>query len=329
MLNYYVYIYLNPLKEGKYSFGKHQFNFEPFYVGKGKGIRYKVHLTVIDKLNKLKQRIIDKIKTKNKNPIIIKLYENITDYSALRLEKYLINKIGRRDLKLGSLANLTNGGDGTSGTIYTRERRNNMISNKQGIIMYDINGIVIETFENITDLSIKNPQLLTNHIHRACKSLGQRKVMNHFWKYSEGESIGNIIELNDRFNPVLQYDLNGNFIKKWDNANELHKIGYSSGAILKCCRNNAKQLLLYKFKNYMWFFKNGEIIQQLKPYFQNKAKGNNKIEQRFIQQYDVDNNLLGTFSSKELKNMGFFTKTIYGCCNNKFKTSQGFKWKWV
>jgi len=330
MYKYYVYIYLNPLKRGEFSFGKHKFNYEPFYVGKGKDNRNLVHLYIIDNKNKLKQRILNKIKNNNKKPIILKLYENISEYSAFRLEKYLINKIGRRDLKMGSLSNLTNGGDGVSGTIFTREKRNNMISNTLGIVKYNINGIVVETFKNITDLSIKNPEILTNHIHRACKSSGCRRVKNCFWKYANGESIGDVIELNDEFKAVLQYDLNGIFIKQWNNANDTRVYTNSNGSvILKCCRNNERGKQYYKFKNFMWFFKNGDIITTIKPYCENNAKGNNKIEQRLIQQYTINNKLLGTFSPKELKNIGFFTKTIYGCCNNKFKTSQGFKWEWA
>jgi hypothetical protein len=277
----------------------------------------------------IKQRTLNKIKKENKKPIIIKIYESITEYSALRLEKCLINKIGRRDLKLGSLTNLTNGGDGVSGTIFTREKRNNMISNKESIVKYDINGVVLEIFTNITDLSIKYPELLTNHIHRACKSSGRRKVENYFWKYSEGESIDNIIELNDEFKSILQYDLNGNFIKQWDFAKETHDHGYASGAILKCCRNNAKQQLYYKFKEFMWFFKNGDIVFKIKSYDENKAEGNHKIVHRNINMYNLYYELLGTYNPKELKNMGFYTKTIYCCCNNKFKTTQGFKWEWA
>src|ERR1035437_295399 len=327
MFNYYVYIYLNPLKNGNYTFEKLLFNYEPFYVGKGKGIRYKVHSTVIDKGNKLKQRIMNKIKTEDKNPIIIKLYENISEYSAFRLEKYLINKIGRRDLKLGTLANLTNGGDGASGTIFTREKRNNMISNKRSIVKYNNNGIVLEIFENIVDLSIKYPHLPSNNIHRACRSSGRRRVDNCFWKYSDGELIGDIVELNDGFKSILQYDLNGNFIKQWNCANEARNYINSNGsAILKCCRNNAKQQLYYKFKDFMWFFKNDNIVSQIMAYNKNKAMGDNKIVHRIIKMYNLSDELLGIYSPKELKNMGFFTKTIYGCCNNKFKTTQGFKW---
>ena len=329
MFKYYVYVYLNPLKRGKYNFGKFSFDYEPFYIGKGKDYRHKVHLIVLDKINKLKQNILNKIKKENKEPVIIKLYKNISEYSAFRLEKQLIKLIGRRDLKLGSLANLTNGGEGTSGTIYTLGRRTNMLSEKRKMIQYNNEGKILNIWLNVADVSINYPLLSTNHLHRACRSNGRRKIENCFWKYSDGESIGDIIELNDGFKPILQYDLNGNFIKQWNCAKETYDYGYAIGAILKCCRNNAKQELYYKFKNFMWFFKNGNIVSQIKIYNENKAVGDNKIVHRYINMYNITNELLGTYSPKELKNMGFFTKTIYGCCNNKFKTTQGFKWEWA
>ena len=90
-----------------------------------------------------------------------------------------------------------------------------------------------------------------------------------------------------------------------------------------------KQQQYYKFKNYMWFFNSNNFLLKIKPYCENNAKGNNKIEQKRIEMYNMNNELLGTYVSKELKNMGYYTKTIYGCCNNKFKMSQGFKWKWA
>ena len=328
MFDYYVYIYLNPLKDGNYNFGKYRFDYEPFYVGKGKNKRCLTHLYVIDNQNSLKQRILNKIRMNNKIPIIIKLRENITEYTAFRLEKYLINRIGRRDLKLGSLSNLTNGGDGVSGTIVTPKKRNNMISEKRPIVKYNMDGIVLEVFSNIIDLSIIYPQYRTNHIHRACKSNGSRKIDNCFWKYYNGESIGDIIELNDSYKSILQYDLDGNFIKKWDLIGNLHDVGYATGAILKCCRNNKRELKYYKFKNHMWYFTQNDFSLKIKPYCENNAKGSSRLILKHIKMYSIANELLGIYCPKELKNMGFNIKTIYRCCDKKFVTTQGYKWQW-
>ncbi len=39
---FYTYVYLDPRKPGKFVFGKYEFEYEPFYVGKGSGRRCKV-----------------------------------------------------------------------------------------------------------------------------------------------------------------------------------------------------------------------------------------------------------------------------------------------
>ena len=123
-MEYYIYIYLNPLKPGKYKYKKFEFDFEPFYVGLGKNNRINQHISE-SKYNKhksLKDNLILKILKNEKEPIRYKLYENLTLYSAIRFEKYLIKLIGRRDLNTGSLPNLTIGGECCIMTEYIKKK---------------------------------------------------------------------------------------------------------------------------------------------------------------------------------------------------------------
>jgi len=125
MMEYYVYIYLDPLKPKKYIFGKFCFDYEPFYIGMGKKNRIDSHIKKyrMGEHKTAKEYKILKILDNGQEPIRYKLYENLTVESAKRLEKYFIKLIGRRDLKLGTLTNLTDGGDGSLNILYTKEQR--------------------------------------------------------------------------------------------------------------------------------------------------------------------------------------------------------------
>lgn len=126
---FYTYVYLDTRKPGLYEYvikdKIYKFDYEPFYVGKGYGNRDHRHLNpaVLEKdKNGFKTRIIKKIKEETgEYPIIIRVVERVLDLVAKQLEIDLIDCIGRRDLGLGSLANLTDGGEGTSGTKATKE----------------------------------------------------------------------------------------------------------------------------------------------------------------------------------------------------------------
>lgn len=115
---FYTYVYLNPLKPGIYKYENYSFDFEPFYVGKGKGRRHLDHLFsqegCDEKINLIKQLI-----ESNNQPIIVKTKEDILEDEAFEEEKYLIKIIGRKILKEGPLLNLQPGGEGFSGWIIT------------------------------------------------------------------------------------------------------------------------------------------------------------------------------------------------------------------
>jgi hypothetical protein len=127
----YIYVYLNPLKNGCYKYGKHQFDHEPFYIGKGSDNRINVHIREAKRnagTNRHKTNTISKIKKSGYEPIRFKLYENITDHSANRLERFLIARIGRADLKRGPLTNLTDGGEGVLGYKHDENSKNKIAS---------------------------------------------------------------------------------------------------------------------------------------------------------------------------------------------------------
>lgn len=115
---YYVYVYMDTTKPGPYVFDDLSLEYEPFYIGKGKGSRYKQH--IIDsknrKLNNKKlYHIHNKILKLDNNIKILKIKENILESDAFIYEKKFIALIGRHDRGLGPLCNNTDGGDGEAG----------------------------------------------------------------------------------------------------------------------------------------------------------------------------------------------------------------------
>lgn len=100
----------------------------PFYVGKGKGNRLDAHIKEAE-MNKAlefignpqKISIIRKIWRNGGQVIKEKVVENLTEEQAFEIEIELIQKYGLRNHG-GLLANLTYGGEGTSGYEYTWEQ---------------------------------------------------------------------------------------------------------------------------------------------------------------------------------------------------------------
>lgn len=116
MQNFYVYVYLDLQNI-------------PFYIGKGYGKRYLVERHIRGG-NKLLAHKILKIGIES---VIIKfLFTNLPEDLAFEQEEYWISYYGRRDLGKGPLCNLTNGGDGPFGQVFSIETRQKMSLVKLG-----------------------------------------------------------------------------------------------------------------------------------------------------------------------------------------------------
>lgn len=133
---YYVYALLDPRKKGKYTYNGLgiSFLYEPFYIGKGKRNRKNHHLKdcLLEDGSHKSNKILIIRKTLNKNPYIIKCEENLIEELSFAWEMNYIKTIGRYDLKLGFLTNMTDGGDGSSGRECKEETKNKISKSNTG-----------------------------------------------------------------------------------------------------------------------------------------------------------------------------------------------------
>lgn len=112
---YFIYVYLDTRKRGSYSYVNLDFEYEPFYVGKGTKERHLSHLRIAKGLRKGKDnRVIDRIKSildDGYEPQIIKIYDNLTrdTYNVLEIET--IKTISKNSFG-GPLLNIMDGGNG-------------------------------------------------------------------------------------------------------------------------------------------------------------------------------------------------------------------------
>lgn len=90
--DYYVYVYCDPSRPGKWCTSTCTFLYEPFYVGEGRGRRLYEHLT--EKGTTHKNNKIQKMLTNGITPYIFKLHEFLDFDTALQLETVLIQELG-------------------------------------------------------------------------------------------------------------------------------------------------------------------------------------------------------------------------------------------
>lgn len=100
IFNNYVYVYLNPLKKLNESIklliGSDliEFDYEPFYVGRGYGDRMLQHLKLLESDNNIsKKEIIKEIIESGNDPIIKVVKNELTNVESINLENILISKL--------------------------------------------------------------------------------------------------------------------------------------------------------------------------------------------------------------------------------------------
>lgn len=136
---------------------------------------------------------------------------------------------------------------------------------------------------------------------------------------------------------VLQYDMDGIFIKKWNSTKDIAiEFNCSPSTISKCCNNIAKKSL-----GYIWKYYEEEFPLILDTNFSNKDKlvSNSYINRNIINgnvekpvlKYDLSGNYIEEYNSiQEAVKLNEKTNrsSLSGCCTGKFKTSGGFIWRY-
>ena len=121
----------------------------------------------------------------------------------------------------------------------------------RAIIQYDLKNNFIKKWDRIKDASISF-NIKQGDICSCCL-LNQKTAGGYIWRY-ENNPLDPLFKI-PKYNsckPILQYDLEGNFIQEWYGGIEIYNIlGYNPGNISACCNNKQKT-----YKKFIWKFKN-------------------------------------------------------------------------
>lgn len=259
-MEFYVYAYLDPRKPGIYKYDDLHFDFEPFYIGKGKGRRFYQHLINYKKRSTKNKHYdisakIGEIVNNSYYPIIIKIMENLCEKSALQIEEDIIRKIGRLIDNKGPLTNIAIGNSSPSFSGYKWKNpmpiesrikiskkmkelnsgKSNPMFGKTGacnpkygtgkkIYQYDIFGNLIMTWGNSNIIS-ESTNFDRHAIDNRCKKISNKHYMNYFWSY-ESSPDPNIIPLSRiiKIEGIYHvYSYSKNFIGKFNSIREISR----------------------------------------------------------------------------------------------------------
>lgn len=261
MSNSYVYIYLDPRKPGKFNYIGYNFEFEPFYVGKGTKSRIIRHLKEVDR-NPLKVNKISKIKKEGYLPIIIKLVSDLTDEEAVKIEEDLIRSIGRIVAKTGPLTNIPE-----RGNVYTEYKHKQEYIEQlyRPVIKYDLDGNIIEEYTSVKEAGEKN-QVHPQTISQICG--GGIKIWKDKYIFLYKDVVfSKRVRLKKEY-PVKRIDYNG-VETIYDSATQASKItGLQMSKINQVCLGER-----FQTGGYIWRFINHpnleKINQKINKNFQN------------------------------------------------------------
>lgn len=148
---------------------------------------------------------------------------------------------------------------------------------------------------------------------------------NMTWGGDGGATLSTVEHRKRNGTPVLQYDLQGNFIAEFFSSGEAaEQTGTQQDEINRCCTRSRNA---FSANGFIWKRKNDDTPIEI---WVNANK--NKFHKKAVLQYDLNDNFLGEYEScREANRQNGFPKystQISSCCLGYIKTAYHYKWKY-
>jgi group I intron endonuclease len=234
---YYTYIYLDPRKPGKHTYGEYTFDYEPFYVGKGCGNRLNEHLTkeLNYTYNTFKSSKIRKILNEGETPLILKVKENMLENEAYSHEMFLIQVIGR-NMDGGPLTNISVGGEGPPKFYDLPLEKQEEIREKFRNKTYSKETIKKRTKKN---KGKKRTEEFKKNLSESRKGIGNPMYGKKLSMETKNKMSKSSMNKNSK--KVYQFTKDGEFIKEYPSCHEVQRqLGFMYGSIARVCRGERK-----------------------------------------------------------------------------------------
>ena len=314
---FYVYVYLDQRKSGKWYYGDEVFDFQPFYVGKGTNNRDIQHLCpyMLSCKTHKSSTIKSIIKDTGQLPIHYRIYENISQQDATDIEIDIIKQFGRRDLGTGILCNHTDGGDG-SHNLSPYSRRRISALHKKKIYQYSLDGAFIRKWKSLMDVE-EEMMINTSNIPETVRRNGTSN--GYIWSY---KYLGKKIDGRIRYQMPMKYT-------------NIKQVSLDTGAVIRVYPSIASILkefsVSYQSRNYILGCLSGKLKSAMGYYWttdENFVIPPKRSARAVIQ--SKDDVLIGDYKSMTdaSKKTGVSYNGIWECCDGRRKCVGGYVWKY-